>query len=157
MNRVFEDFVVVALREVLGVSDHVFPQAAKGRELFLDSARRVSLEPDLSWWDRGSCAFVGDVKYKALSESGVIHPDLYQLLSYVIACGLPGGLLVYGSGGEALTRNIERAGRRLEVVSLNLSSPPEQILRSVADLAEVVRTLRVRTSNYDRQLTPAAS
>ncbi len=157
MNRVFEDFVVVALREALGVSDHVFPQGARGREVFLDSARRVSLEPDLSWWDGGRCAFVGDVKYKALSRSGVIHPDLYQLLSYVIACGLPGGLLVYGSGGEALTHNIERAGKRLEVVSLNLSSPPEQILRSVEDLAEVVRTLRVRTSNCDRQLTPAAS
>lgn len=157
MNRVFEDFVVVALREALGVSDHAFPQGARGRELFLDSARRVSLEPDLSWWDCGRCAFVGDVKYKALSRSGVIHHDLYQLLSYAIACGLPGGLLVYGSGGEALTHNIERAGRRLEVVSLNLSSPPEQILRSVENLAEVVRTLRVRTSNRDRQLTPAAS
>lgn len=157
MNRVFEDFVVVALREALGVSEHSFPQEARGRQLFLDSAHRISLEPDISWWEGGGCAFVGDVKYKALSESGVVHSDLYQLLSYVIACDLPGGLLVYGSGGEALTHNIERAGRKLEVVSLNLSSPPEQILRSVEDLAEVVRTLRMRTSNCDRQLTPAAS
>jgi 5-methylcytosine-specific restriction enzyme subunit McrC len=49
MNRVFEDFVVVALREALGVSDRSFPQGARGRQLFLDRGRRVSLEPDISW------------------------------------------------------------------------------------------------------------
>ncbi len=99
MNRVFEDFVVVALREALGVSGCSFPQGASGRRLYLDSERKVSLEPDISWWEGERCAFVGDVKYKTLPGSGVIHPDLYQLLSYVIACDLPGGLLVYGSGG----------------------------------------------------------
>jgi hypothetical protein len=115
---------------------------ATGRRLFLDSDRRVSLEPDISWWEGGGCAFVGDVKYKALPESRVIHSDLYQLLAYVIACDLPGGLLVYGSGEEAITHDVERAGKRLEVVSLNLSDPPEQILRGVQSLAGVVRTLR---------------
>lgn len=145
MNRVFEDFVVVALREALGVSERSFPQGAKGRQLFLDSARKVSLEPDISWWEGGRCAFVGDVKYKVLSESGVVHSDLYQLLSYVIACDLPGGLLVYGSGGNVITHDIERAGKSLEVVSLNLSSPPEQIRRGMADLARRVRALRART------------
>ena len=143
MNKVFEDFVVVALREALDVSDRSFPQGASARSLFLDSARRVSLAPDISWWDRGMCTFVGDVKYKTIPETGVNHPDLYQLLAYVIACGLPGGLLIYGSGGEAVTHEIEHAGKRLEVVSLDLAQPPEQILRNLGDLAEVVRTLRV--------------
>ena len=69
MNGVFEDFVVVALREVLGVSERAFHKGARGRELYLDSDRRVSLEPDISWWEAG-CAFVGDVKYKALSTAG---------------------------------------------------------------------------------------
>lgn len=49
MNRVFEDFVVVALREALGATEREFPQGAEGRRLFLDEARRVRLEPDLSW------------------------------------------------------------------------------------------------------------
>jgi 5-methylcytosine-specific restriction enzyme subunit McrC len=47
MNKAFEDFVVVALREALGLSERQFPQAAKGR-LRLDEAGRVGLEPDLS-------------------------------------------------------------------------------------------------------------
>jgi len=146
MSRVFEDFVVVALREALGVSEHSFPQGASGRQLFLDAARRVSLQPDISWWEGGTCAFVGDVKYKALPGSGVVHSDLYQLLSYVIASDLPGGLLIYGSGGNAISHEIERVGKTLEVVSLNLSESPEQILQSIGDLAELVRSLRVKTS-----------
>jgi 5-methylcytosine-specific restriction enzyme subunit McrC len=146
MNRVFEGFVVVALREALGVSERSFPQGARGRRLFLDKGRRVSLEPDISWWEGERCAFVGDVKYKALSESGVVHSDLYQLLSYVIACDLPGGLLVYGSGGDVIAHDIERAGKSLEVISLDLSSPPEQILRNLGELAGRVRNLRMRTS-----------
>jgi hypothetical protein len=146
MNRVFEDFVVVALREALRVSERAFPQGARGRRLFLDSDRRVSLEPDISWWEGGSCAFVGDIKYKALSKSGIDHSDLYQLLAYVIACHLPGGLLIYGSGEKAITHDIVRAGRRLEVVSLNLSDPPERILQSTEDLADVIKAPRANTA-----------
>lgn len=89
---------------------------------------------------------MGDVKYKALPESGVVHSDLYQLLAYVIACDLPGGLLVYGSGGEVITHDVERAGKTLEVVSLNLSESPEQILRSVENLAKQIETLRTGIS-----------
>jgi len=146
MNRVFEDFVVIALREALRVSERAFPQGASGRRLFLDSDRRVSLEPDISWWEGGSCAFVGDVKYKALPESGIDHSDLYQLLAYVIACHLPGGLLIYGSGEKAITHDIVRAGKRLEVVSLNLSDPPERILQSMEDLADLIKALRANTA-----------
>ena len=89
---------------------------------------------------------MGDVKYKALPESGVVHSDLYQLLAYVIASGLPGGLLIYGSKGEVITHDVERAGKTLEVVSLNLSESPEQILRSTENLAKQIETLRARIS-----------
>lgn len=54
MNRMFEDFVVAALRETLGLSERSFPQGAEGRRLFLDAGRRVSLEPDISWWEGGA-------------------------------------------------------------------------------------------------------
>jgi hypothetical protein len=89
---------------------------------------------------------VGDVKYKALPESEVVHSDLYQLLAYVIPCDLPGGLLVYGSGGEVITHDVERAGKTLEVVSMNLSESPEQILRSTENLAKQIETLRASIS-----------
>lgn len=146
MNQVFEEFVVVALREALGASKRSLPQGAKGRRLFLDSDCRVSLEPDLSWWVDEDCVFVGDVKYKALPESGVLHSDLYQLLSYVIACDLPGGLLIYGTGADMTTHHIRSVGKSLEITSLDLSAPPAQILQSISNVAELVRGLRTRTS-----------
>jgi hypothetical protein len=76
----------------------------------------------------------------------VVHSDLYQLLAYVIACDLPGGLLIYGSGGEVITHDVERAGKALEVVSLNLENPPQQILRSMEHLAKLIGTLRANIS-----------
>ncbi|MHB0960427.1 MAG: 5-methylcytosine restriction system specificity protein McrC [Pirellulaceae bacterium] len=98
MNQVFEDFVVIALRESLGLNERQFPQNARGRRICLDVASRVVLEPDLSWWQANRCCFVGDVKYKRVNAPGIKHPDLYQLLAYTVATDLPNGLLVYAAG-----------------------------------------------------------
>lgn len=136
MNRVFEDFVVVALREALGVSERSFPQGAKGRQLFLDSDRRISLEPDISWWEGGRCIFVGDVKYKVLPQSRIVHSDLYQLLSYAVAYDLPGGIIVYGAGGQgAMVHEVVHVGKSLEAMSLDLSARPDDIIRQIQTLA----------------------
>ena len=143
MNAVFENFVVAALREALGVSERSFPQGARGRSLHLDRDRRVSLRPDISWWE-GTCTFVGDVKYKDLPADGVMHPDLYQLLAYTVACDLPGGLLIYGSGGASTTHEVVYADKRLEVVSMDLSGEPETILQQVRELSARVRALRAK-------------
>ena len=58
----------------------------------------MPLYPDLSWWERGRCVFVGDVKYERTGAGGGRSPDLYQLLAYATAAGLPGGLLIYAAG-----------------------------------------------------------
>jgi hypothetical protein len=58
--------------------------------------------------------FVGDVKYKHAPPGGVVHADLYQLLSYVVASGLPGGLLVYGAASRQLYQ-VALLGKSLEV------------------------------------------
>jgi 5-methylcytosine-specific restriction enzyme subunit McrC len=142
MNAVFEDFVVVALREALRVTERAFPQGNRGRSLYLDEGRRVSLEPDISWWE-GGCTFVGDAKYKEAPPGGV-NADLYQLLSYVVAAGLPGGLLVYGAGGASAVHQVGLLGKSLEVESLDLTEPPEGILRQVGELAARIRSLRAQ-------------
>ena len=111
MNRVFEDFVVVALREQLRLSDREFVQGARHRSLWLDRGRRVRLKPDLSWWDAGRCVFVGDVKYKRVQVAEIEHPDIYQLLAYSIATNLPGGMLIYAAG-EAESATLPGPGRR---------------------------------------------
>lgn len=141
MNRAFEDFVVVALREALGVSDYKFPQGVRSR-LWLDQARRVELWPDLSWWDGDRCTFIGDVKYKKTDAEGE-SPDLYQLLAYVVAADLDAGLLVYAAGEERPTTHIVHLlGRRLIVRALSLTGSPDEILAEIDALAKAVRRLR---------------
>ena len=38
---------------------------------------------------------VADTKYKELEAQKIVHEDLYQLLAYCVALGLPTGLLIY--------------------------------------------------------------
>jgi 5-methylcytosine-specific restriction enzyme subunit McrC len=136
MNDVFENFVVVALREALRLSEREFPQGAASRSLYLDYGRRIKLEPDVSWWEGPTCRFVGDVKYKRLAVSGVLHPDVYQLLAYSIATNLPGGLLIYAAGeGEAAQHHIVYLDKKLEITTLDLSGEPPSILEQIDQIA----------------------
>ena len=143
MNRVFEDFVVVALREQLRLSERQFVQGARRRSLWLDRGRRVRLRPDLSWWDGERCLFVGDVKYKRVEVAEIEHADVYQLLAYTIATELPYGLLIY-SADEAtpVEHEIPLAGKRLRIATLDISGEPDVILARVSALCEEIRTLR---------------
>jgi 5-methylcytosine-specific restriction enzyme subunit McrC len=143
MNEVFETFAAEALREALGLTSHAFPRGACGRNLWLDHARAVRLEPDLSWWEGSVCVFVGDLKYKRVDVRGIKNSDLYQLLAYTVATGLSTGLLIYAAGeGEPAAHEIVEIGKRLEVVTLDLSRGPRALLAQIAELAESVRRMR---------------
>ena len=140
MNKVFEDFVVLALRETLGLTEWEFPQGVRTR---LDRAGLVRLEPDISWWEDGICVFVGDVKYKKVRADGVNHPDLYQLLAYVVANQLTGGLLIYAAGeDQPAVHEVLHIDRRLEVMTLDLSGDPEVVLTQIREVARRVEYLR---------------
>jgi len=142
MNTVFEDFVVVALREALHLNPKEFPQGANGQTFRLDAAQRVNLEPDISWWRNKKCLFVGDVKYKRITVSGINHPDLYQILAYTIAAGLRHGLLIYAAGEAAdVTHEVRGVGKQLSIRSLDLSGTPLQILEQIRKLAALVTSL----------------
>jgi 5-methylcytosine-specific restriction enzyme subunit McrC len=142
MNKVLEDFVVTALRETLGLGERILVQGAVGRKIRMDVDNSVELRPDLSWWQDDRCLFVGDVKYKRVSIDGILHPDLYQLLAYVTALNLPSGVLIY-SAGEAVDAEhvVRHSGKRLRVVSIDVSGRPCQILEDVERLAELVRSM----------------
>jgi 5-methylcytosine-specific restriction enzyme subunit McrC len=146
MNRVFEDFVIAALRDVLGLGERTFPQGAVGRRLRLDESDRVKLKPDISWWDGQRCTFVGDVKYKKTKDLRVPNADLYQLLAYSIATDLPGGLLIYAAGEEEPGRHtVRNSGKQLDVVALDLAGSPDEVLRQIEDVADLIRAGRGRS------------
>lgn len=137
MNKAFEDFVIVALRDALGLSPSVLVQGAAGRRLFMDEAERIPLKPDISIWDGPLCTFVGDVKYKRIEYEGYRNADIYQMTAYAIASGLPGGVLVYAAGeGEPFTHRIVNVGKKIEVFTLDLSGEPADVLHQISLLAE---------------------
>ena len=144
MNQVFQDFVTVALRDELGVSERVFcsDNQLKGQHLiYLDEKRNVKLEPDLTWWDGRECMFVADAKYKA-AEGGSRNADLYQLLAYATALDLPGGILIYAKGeADPITHQVRHSRKRLEIAALDLSGSLDDVLNRVKDVASRVRTM----------------
>ena len=103
----------------------------------------MRLRPDLTWWLGGECVFVGDAKYKRVTVESVPNADLYQLLAYVTALDLPGGLLVYAKGeADTAEYRVRHSGKRLEVAALDLSGTLDEVLDRVGDLAVKVTALR---------------
>ena len=143
MNQVFEDFVVVGLREALGLTEYTFPQEARGRELWLAAGQEVRLKPDISWWQGDRCVFVGDAKYKRTTAHGAQNHDIYQVLACAVAAGLSSALLIYAHDDQdrvdPVTYNISEADKRIEVAVLDLRGQPDQILKRVKRLARKVR------------------
>jgi len=140
MNKVFQEFVTAALREALGLNERTFRES---NICSLDEAGCVNLKPDLTWWDGSGCTFVGDAKYKRIENQQVPNADLYQLLAYVTALDLPGGMLIYAKGEmEPVVHEIRHSGKRLEVAALDLSGSLDEILVRVCCLAKRVQTLR---------------
>ncbi len=145
MNDLFQEFVTQALREALNVSDKTLRDDRGIRRLTLAEENRVQLKPDLSWWDGETCRFVGDAKYKKIIHSSVPNADLYQLLAYATALGLPGGLLIYAQGeAEAATYKIRNTCKQLEVVALDLSGSLEEILDRVKVIARKIECMTER-------------
>lgn len=143
MNRLFQEFLVVALRDSLEVSEQTLRAERQLPGIWLDEGDELRLKPDLSWWDGPTCSFVGDAKYKRLATSSAHSADLYQLLAYATALDLPGGLLVYAAGeAESASFHIRHAARRLDVCALDLSGSLESVLERVGQVAERVRVLR---------------
>lgn len=141
MNTAFEDFVVAALRDALGMSSRQLMQGRRGaRPLFLDTRRKVRLEPDLSVWNADCCLFVGDVKYKRIVPDGFPNADIYQATAYAVASGLPSAMLIYAaSEGDPATHQIVQIDKDIHVVAIDLTAPPAKLLRQIRALAAVIR------------------
>lgn len=146
MIKLFQDFVTAALREELGVAREQF---GEGRVATLDvpvagQSGRVNLEPDIVWRQGSNVVFVGDVKYKRIDDQPVRNADLYQLLAYVTALNLPGGLLVYAKGeADAAMYRVRHSGKLLEVGALDLGGSLDCVLQRVRRLARRVNALRI--------------
>ena len=140
MNVLFQEFLAQALRETLEVSANTLRSE---ETVPLDEERMVNLRPDLSWWVSGECKFVGDAKYKNITNRQVPNADLYQLLAYATALDLPGGLLIYAKGEASFgSYKVRHSDKWLEVVEVDLSKPLNTILKRVGQIGRRIEELR---------------
>jgi 5-methylcytosine-specific restriction enzyme subunit McrC len=138
MNKVFEDFVCIALREALAPHGGRAELQAKGIHLDRDNA--VRMRPDFVWYPEvtgGLPRAVADAKYKAEKREGFPDADLYQMLAYCTALGLSDGHLVYAKGNEPhAAHRIRNAGITIHQHALDLDQPPGALLAEIRGLAE---------------------
>lgn len=136
MNKLFEDFVTVALRGAL--REHGLTARLQDKH-HLDSARQVLMKPDLVVYgaDGRTPVAVVDAKYKTEKADGYPNADLYQALAYATVLGLREAHLVYAAGRlpERTTEVRGTGGLRLLQHSLDLSREPAALLRAFRELA----------------------
>ncbi|MFE0946303.1 McrC family protein [Streptomyces mutabilis] len=138
MNRLFEDFVSVALREALRDSGRT---ARLQDSHHLDEASAIRMRPDFVLYgpDGVPCA-VADAKYKAERRGGYSDADLYQMLAYCTALGLEEGHLVYAKGNAShAAHRVRHADIVIHQHALDLDQEPAGLL---ADIAQVARRMR---------------
>ncbi|WP_330460406.1 McrC family protein [Streptomyces sp. NBC_00820] len=142
MNKLFEDFVTVGLREAL--REHGLTARLQDPH-HLDVARRVRIRPDLvvRTNDGRTPLSVVDAKYKIEKADGLLNADLYQVLAYATALGLREAHLVYAAGRQprrvheihGTATGTDGRGIRLYQHSLDLSREPGQLLATLREIA----------------------
>ena len=133
MNTLFEDFVTKSLsRSLERVGGHVHSQYPTK----LDTRRVLDVQPDLVWWQDGSCRAVIDAKYKATRVDAVPNADVYQAIAYSLALDVRPAFLIYAAGGEDPGEHkVANSDLRVVVSTLDISGTPTAILAAVDEVA----------------------
>jgi 5-methylcytosine-specific restriction enzyme subunit McrC len=125
MNKLFEKFIEeVVADEARAAGIGLLPQAP--RRL----TAKVPMKPDLVLQRMGRDVAVGDAKYKALEIEEMPNADLYQLLGYCSAMGLPRGLLIYATAQALEVQRVLQAGIELRVIGVDMTLPPKAMVES---------------------------
>jgi 5-methylcytosine-specific restriction enzyme subunit McrC len=143
MNKVFEDFLAVALAGAL--ERHGGRVRTQYRDVVLDEDREVHLKPDLTWWAHGRCRAIIDAKYKSIAHARTPNADVYQMLAYCTAFDLGQGHLVYARSDQEQARlhTIRNLGTRIHVHTIDVEREPAEVLGQVEELAAVIADARL--------------
>lgn len=139
MNKLFEDFVTVALREALrgtGLTGRLQDSH------HLDEAAAIRMKPDFVLYGPELTPLaVADAKYKAEKRDGFPDADLYQMLAYCTALGLREGHLIYAKGNAPHTAHrVRHAGVLIYQHALDLDQAPADLLDDITAVCRQMRT-----------------
>ncbi|WP_327726892.1 McrC family protein [Streptomyces sp. NBC_00487] len=146
MNKLFEDFVTVALREAFRTTGSGHTARLQDPH-HLDKAAAIRMKPDFVLYgpDGGPPCAVVDAKYKAEKRGGYPDADLYQMLAYCTALGLREGHLLYAKGNAPhAAHEVRHAGILIHQHALALDQEPAGLLTDIEAIAlRLVNTPRV--------------
>jgi 5-methylcytosine-specific restriction enzyme subunit McrC len=134
MNKVFENFVTIALGESMRRHGGELRDQVTEKGL----SQHIALKPDLAWHRNGAWEAVLDVKYKPLYGESFPNGDAYQMLAYTLAYELDKGWLIYARepGQQSVEHVIPSAGKTLVVTALDVAREPDHLLADVDSLAD---------------------
>jgi 5-methylcytosine-specific restriction enzyme subunit McrC len=144
MNSLFERFVEQVIGERVRATEHTLEPQARRRLTGYGTGEHnvvvppINMRPDFLLTASGSPVAVGDAKYKELLRVGDWeHPDVYQLLAYCVRLRLNRGLLIYAGRRPRTESAVVGTPIQLATVGIDLSGPPEAILREANRAADV--------------------
>jgi 5-methylcytosine-specific restriction enzyme subunit McrC len=152
MAVVFENFVCTALGEAMRA--RITGTWTPRPPMHLDVAGRVPIKPDFTFMVNGTPVAIADAKYKA-GFAGK-RQDIYQMVVYCAALGVPRGHLIYAEGGaERLEHEVRHTSVRVVQHALDLTVPRGRLLAAVDRLAEelvadIPAPARARSAPNDR-------
>ncbi|WP_327641161.1 McrC family protein [Kribbella sp. NBC_00482] len=129
MATVFENFVVVAIREAfrgLGTTSAKFG-------VHLADGERIPMEPDVVHLRNDVPVAVFDAKYKLARKSGRYpNADIYQMLAYCTALQLRQGWLIYAVGGaDTAAIRVKNGGIEIHQYAVDLRLKPAEVLERI--------------------------
>ena len=134
MATVFEDFVTASLGSAL--ANHAGTCRTQVH-LHLDDEDRITMRPDLVWYQRGTPIAVIDAKYKAEKPSGFPDADYYQLLGYATALDLYDAHLVYAKGNTEPDRfTVRNTAITIHAHTIDLGTGPSALLEQIQTLKQ---------------------
>lgn len=129
MNKVFEDFVGLGVRDALSAEFRVDLQ----RSDHLDRARSIRFQPDIVIRSGHRPVAVADIKYKR-TASAVSSNDLYQAVAYAVRLGLTGCTLIYPEQPDV--EFLQIADVRIWLTSVDLDQPASRRAASIRALSQ---------------------
>jgi 5-methylcytosine-specific restriction enzyme subunit McrC len=131
MNRLFEQYVTVVLEET-AAQRRGLSVIGQDTQYTLDVGGQMTVKPDVVVYGEDTRCLALDAKYKCADQ----NVDVYQVVAYCHALGLPRGVLAYpASEGISDARHRIRPGGEMEVAILSLD-----LSGDVADLRRQTRT-----------------
>lgn len=118
----------------------------------LDTLSRLTIKPDLVFYEPGGVVAVADTKYKLLDDDGKVpNADVYQLVTYCARLNLSEGHLIYVSD-EAAPEPFDVVGTnvRLFVHAVDLARPLDDVETQVGHIGDRIASHQGRRPEAGR-------